>query len=162
MSKLFKSTMTVLVAMLALGGCASTTKSTKTSLELQAIQSQMFETSKDVAFPSTLSVFQDLGYIIESADKETGFITASSATQNTTGFFAAMGGHSQSSKTKATAFVEQLTPEKAKVRLNFVIVNKGSSAYGRESQQDTVIEDPKVYESAFNKIGDAIFIRTAN
>jgi hypothetical protein len=162
MNKSLRATALMVLGIFVFTGCASTTKSTKTSLELQAIQSKMFETNKDVAFPSVLSVFQDLGYIVDSADKDTGFITASSATENTTGFLASMGGHSQTSKTKATAFVEQITEGRSKVRLNFVTVNKGSSAYGRESQQDTVIEDAAVYETAFNKIGDAIFIRSAN
>ena len=49
-----------------------------TSLEIQSIQSREFETAKPTAFAAVLSVFQDLGYIVESADKETGFITAKS------------------------------------------------------------------------------------
>lgn len=142
-------------------GCVST-KPQKTSLEIQAIQSKSFEAKRNVAFASTLSVFQDLGYIIESADKDTGFITAKSATKNSTGFWAAMGGVSQNTKTNATAFVEELRPGLTKVRLNFVVSNSSSSAYGQNSAHDNVIEDPKVYETAFNKIGDAIFIRSGS
>jgi hypothetical protein len=46
-------------------------RSTKTSLELQSIQSREFETTKKIAFASTLSVFQDLGYVIESSVPDT-------------------------------------------------------------------------------------------
>jgi hypothetical protein len=145
-----------------LGGCVSTAKSQKTSLEIQAIQSKQFETSQGIAFASVLSVFQDLGYIVKSADKDTGFITAQSATQNSTSFWSAMAGVAKNSKTNATAFVEQLKEGTTKVRLNFVVSNASSSAYGQNTANDTVIEDPKVYQSAFSKIGDAVFIRSGS
>lgn len=128
-------------------------------LEIQALQTNEFETTKEIAFPSVLSVFQDLGYIIESADKDTGFITAKSATSDSTSFLHILGGSTFSETTRVTAFIEQIRPMYTKVRLNFVKVTKGSSAYGQQSQQDTPLLDPKIYENAFNKIGDAIFIR---
>lgn len=68
----------LLISLLCVIGCAVQQKSTKTSLELQAIQAKEFETTKKIAFASVLSVFQDLGYIIGSADFDTGFITAKS------------------------------------------------------------------------------------
>jgi hypothetical protein len=52
-----------------------------TSLQIQSIQSRTFETSKRVAFDSTITVFQDLGYIINSAEYNTGFITSESPTK---------------------------------------------------------------------------------
>src|SRR5438445_196642 len=61
-----------------------------TPMELQALQSREFQTTKDQVFPSVMSVFQDLGYQIGNADVTTGFITAGSANKNKTGFFAAM------------------------------------------------------------------------
>ncbi len=146
---------------LLLVGCVSTPPQ-KTSLQLQAIQSQNFETDKSVAFAATLSVFQDLGYIIQSADKDTGFITAKSATKSDHSFFTVMSGNTTNSTTNATAYVEQLKPGLSKIRLNFVISNKSSSQYGQTSANDQVIEDTNVYESAFNKIGDAIFIRSGS
>ena len=145
-----------------LGGCPSAAKSLKTSLEIQAIQSQQFETSQGIAFASVLSVFQDLGYIVKSADKDTGFITAQSATQDSTSLWSALGGFAKNSKTNATAFVEQLKEGTTKVRLNFVVSNASSSVYGQNKASDTVVEDPKVYQSAFSKIGDAIFIRSGS
>lgn len=144
-----------------LSGCA-TTKSAPTSLELQAFQAKEFETTKTVAFGSTLSVFQDLGYIVASADRETGFITAASPAGNKTGFFEALGGVTSSGQTKATAFVEEIRPGFTTIRLNFVDTKKSSSIYGQSADQDKPILDPKVYQTAFGKIEDAIFIRTAS
>src|SRR6267142_5358085 len=79
-----------------------TTAPQKTSLELQAFQSREFETTKKIAFASVLSVFQDFGYIISSAEIDTGFVTAKSPTQK--GFVLFVG--STMKDTKATAFVE--------------------------------------------------------
>lgn len=149
-------------SILIVSGCApKNTKATKTPLELQAIQLKTFEADKNTTFSSVLSVFQDLGYIVKSADKDTGFITAQSAAKNAGGFWDAFAGIARNSSTNATAFIESIGKGRAAVRLNFVVSDKSSSAYGQTSIQDNVIEDAKVYETAFNKIGDAIFIRTA-
>lgn len=137
-------------------GCA-TKAPQKTSLELQSIQSREFSTDKKLAFQSVLSVFQDLGYVVQSADLETGFITAKSPTQNEMVPFVGMS----MKDTKATAFVEQIGA-KSKVRLNFVGSQETSNGYGMKSSEDTPIEDPRIYQNAFTKIQEAVFIRSSN
>jgi hypothetical protein len=144
------------------GGCATPKKAQETPLQLQAFQAREFETNKTTAFGSVLSVFQDLGYIVASADKETGFITASSPAGLKTNFWEALGGIQTSGQTKATAFVEEIRPGFVTVRLNFVDARKKSSMYGQSQELDKPILDPKPYEVAFARIGDAVFIRTGN
>lgn len=160
-------------------GCKTVeVKPEKTSLEIQAIQTKQFETTQKVAFASTLSVFQDLGYIVKSADRETGFITAQSASRNKKGSsqriqfgdfqfdLAEFLNDADDSKkntrtyTSVTAFVEELRPPSVQVRLNFVVSRLSSSRHGQTDQRDTIVDDPKIYQNAFNKIGDAIFIRS--
>lgn len=143
----------------SLAGCATTGNNDMTSLEIQAFQTQEFEASKKVTFGSVISVFQDLGYIVESADVETGFITAASASSNKTGFWEAMGGVTTSGKTRVTAFLEEIRPGFVSVRLNFVDTKNRSTAYGSASSEDKPIVDPQPYKIAFDKIGDAVFIR---
>lgn len=143
-----------------LTGCATTSRQAPTSLQIQAFQTKEFETAKTTAFGSVISVFQDLGYIVQSADKETGFITAASPSSNKTGFWEAVGGVSSSGQTKATAFVEEVRPNYVLVRLNFVDTKRLSSTYGQTRDQDTAILDPKAYQIAFDKIENAIFVRT--
>jgi len=128
----------------------------KTSLEIQAIQAKEFETTKKTAFASVLSVFQDLGYIIDDADLDTGFITAKSPTDKKNKFF-----YTAMNSSKATAFVEEMDSKRTRVRLNFVnnIVRQG--AYGSRDEKDTPIDDPALYVNAFSKIQEAIFIRSA-
>jgi hypothetical protein len=158
MNKIFGS-FTIALCALAAVGCATTPKTAPTSLQIQAFQSKEFETSKSIAFGSVLSVFQDLGYIVSSADKDTGFITAASPAGNKTNFWEALGGVTSSGQTKATAFVEEIRQGFVTVRLNFVDTKNSSSAYGRSNAQDKPILDPKAYQTALSKIEDAIFIR---
>lgn len=128
---------------------------TKTSLQLQAFQAKEFETSKKIAFAATLSVFQDLGYVMESGDFETGLITAKSPTQS-----GKVWGGSTQKFTKATGFVETIREKVARIRLNFVEITKASSAYGMQQGVDVPIEEPKLYQEVFEKIEKAIFVRS--
>ncbi len=139
----------VLIAILS--GCATPTP--KTALELQSFQRREFETSKDIVFASIVSVLQDSGYIIKTADKDTGLITASSPTENSVFF----GSHMKN--TDVSAFVEFFGVNRTSARLNFVNVSEFSSGYGMKGKNDKPILDPKVYEAVFNKIEEAIFVR---
>jgi hypothetical protein len=136
----------------------------KTSLEIQSFQSKQFEADKKTAFNSTMSVFQDLGYVVNSASLETGFISAESPLKGADGmqaFLENISNFRSEGKTAVTAFVEEMGSKTTRVRLNFVQRDKTLREYGQQANREKPILDPKVYESAFNKIGDAIFIRTS-
>jgi len=154
MKKQLLKTLVLCVFASAFSGCVTGGGPEKTSLQLQAFQRKEFSTTKKIAFASTISVFQDLGYIIKAADMETGLITAASPTKNTAFF----GMHMKN--TDCSAFVEDVTTNRTFVRLNFVEAREDSSGYGMKSKSDKPIMDPKVYESCFQKIQEAIFIRT--
>lgn len=141
----------LLLLAVILAGCASAPLE-KTSLELQAIQAREFESSKNIAFAAVVSVFQDLGYVIVSAEINTGFITAKSPTKGTGGLLF----QSVMKETRATSFIEELPGGKARVRLNFV-----GSKRSFPKENEVAIEDPLVYTKAFEKIDEAIFIRKA-
>lgn len=132
-----------------------------TSMELQALQSKEFETTKEILFASVVSVFQDLGYQLESADMGSGFITASSATTNKTSFFEALASSRSSGSTRATAFVEGMPNGTARVRLNFLNSKVSSSAYGQSNKNDKPVLDSLTYSTAWDKIDEAIFVRNA-
>ena len=144
---------------LMLAGCMPPAIQQPTSLQIESFQTKQFDASKTTAFNSVLSVFQDLGYIVQSASKDTGFITATSPTKNKTGFLDAMAGVAASGQTRATAFVEEIRPGHTQIRLNFVSTQHNSSTYGQNQEQDKPILDPKIYQVAFDKIGNAIFVR---
>lgn len=128
-----------------------------TPLEIQAIQSREVEAAKEVTFASVMSVFQDLGYIILSADVATGFITAKSSTTSKVDWI--FTGNQYNTNTNATAFIEPVAANLTRIRLNFVTATQTSKVYGQAKQQDVAILDPTVYQAAFEKIDTAIFVR---
>ena len=163
-----KTLIIAFAAILPLSSCAPTQAPKVTvPLEIQAIQKRDFETNKKIAFGSVVSVLQDLGYILGSADFETGFITGTSPTENTTSgseiLLAALAGTAASARnstTKVSAFIEEIVEGTVSIRLNFVVSNTSSSAYGQTTAADTPILDKQVYISAFDKIETAIFVRS--
>jgi hypothetical protein len=147
-------------------GCQTTEPVVKkTSLEIQAIQAKMFEADRVTAFRSVVSVLQDLGYIVQAASLETGLVTAQSPTkQDNSGgavLAAAFAGIRTEGRTVVTATVEDFNSKQTRVRLNFVEKRFRSGAYGQQASDEKAIEDPTIYENAFEKIGEAIFIRQA-
>jgi hypothetical protein len=132
-----------------------------TPMQLQAIQMKEFDAPKSSLFSSVMDVFQDLGYTIVSADVNTGFITAESATTNKTSIWDALGYASGSGNTRATAFIEQMPSAMTRVRLNFVSTKTTSMTYGQSTRQDKPIQDPVVYQRAFEKVDEALFVRKA-
>ena len=160
---------------LTLAGCVvQQQKPPMTPLEIQSIQTREFESPKKIVFASVVSVFQDLGYTIKNADLNTGFINAESAAQDMSIgpeaeiFIGVIGGvlggkptttTQGVEQTVATAFIEEIG-NRARVRLNFVITRQLSSAQGQNSRRDTPILDVKIYTNAFERIENAIFIRS--
>lgn len=134
-------------------------QSTLDSLALQAIQTQDIETSKRTAFAAVISVFQDLGYVIEEADFDTGLITVHGATQSKKDFWS--GGTNMISP-RATAFVEEIRPRYTKVRLNFVERRSKRGYYGGGGDQDIPNEDAAFYDQVFVRIHEAAFMRSAS
>ena len=74
--KTYSSMLLIATVTLLAAGCASAPPAAKSGVELQAYQAREFETSKRAAFSATMSVFQDLGFIIDDGDFDTGLITA--------------------------------------------------------------------------------------
>ena len=133
-------------------------------MEIQEIQAKSFDADETTTFRSVLSVLQDLGYVVSSASLETGFISADSPIQQDrsggAAFALLLGGVRTEGKTSVTAAVEEFGKD-SRVRLNFVDKRARSGSYGQRAADETAVEDPKIYNNAFEKIGEAIFIRKA-
>lgn len=132
-----------------------------TGLELQQIQSRDYEHGAGTVFPAVMSVLQDSGYMIQSADKDTGLITAAASTQSKTNYNLFWGFGKKKLTPIISAFIDQRGPNLTKVRLNFVLSKTKSRIYGVSSADEEMITDPAVYRDAFEKIDKAIFVRTA-
>ena len=151
---------TLLLVSIFLIGCSmgKPKKTTMTPLEIQTMQTRSYESEYSVTFKSVMSVFQDLGFTVEIADKESGLIKASGTTESSGFLYEFFTGYSATSQTVATATIEQIGKQ-VSVRLSFTQIDKDSSWYGKEDREDTQILDFKIYQSAFEKIENAIFYR---
>lgn len=148
----------ILSMLFVISGCATTPTITLTPLEIQSLQTREYEHGKDILFPSVVSVFQDLGYTIKSGDLATGLITAEGTAKSDAASKFWLGV-SKVSQTTATAFIEQIG-KITKIRLSFVTSKQSSGWYGQSDRDDIAILDAEVYQNAFNRIEDAIFIRS--
>ncbi|MCY4543533.1 MAG: hypothetical protein OXB95_14255 [Rhodobacteraceae bacterium] len=145
------------LVLVLLTGCAQAPQPTLLPLQIQSLQTREYQAGKDAVFQAVISVFQDLGYTITNADKDTGLISAESAAQSDRA--SQLWGYTDVSQTKATGFVETVGGV-TRVRLNFVEVRTKSSTYGQQDRQDTPILDAVIYRNAFNKVESAIFLRS--
>ena len=158
--KLLKAALLALV-IASPGAAYAAKKPALTPMQIQAMQQKEFEAAKPAVFSSVMDVFQDLGYSIGSADMNTGFITAESATVNKTSIWDALAEVNSSGNTRVTAFIEQMPSGLTRVRLNFVSTKEMSGSWGRNSRQDEPIQDAVVYQRAFEKVDEALFVRRA-
>lgn len=128
-------------------------------LELQQIQSHTFEASKNVVFASVVTVLQDSGFRIGSADKETGLLTAIGTSERHMTFVPFVGFGSSKKNPVVTAFIEE-RGQGTRVRLNFVMAKVKNNQYAASSDEQAIL-DPQVYKDAFEKIDKEVFIRQA-
>jgi hypothetical protein len=141
----------------SLGGCGlpAPYRSALDPLALQAMQTREFQTSKERLFAATVSVFQDMGFVVQSGDLATGLITCKSPTVTTPTFGAYL-----SVTVRASAFIEVTRPGFASIRCNVVESRSRDLGYGANPDNDTPNEQPQYYETLFNRIEEAVFVRT--
>jgi len=129
-------------------------------LQLQSMQTKDFEGSKETVFASVMTVMQDAGYRIENADLATGIITGIGSSKGKM-VYSLWSGFGKSKKTPiVSAYIEQIGST-TRVRLNFVMAKIKSSLYGSQPQDEEPIVEAEVYQDAFSKVDQALFIRTS-
>ena len=126
----------------------------KTPAQLMALQSKDFDATKSNALNAIIAVFQDLGFIIESSDFETGLITAKSPTKGNYTW-----GGRKMVDTKATGTVRELNNNIVKIRFNFVESKRVSFGYGMKQENEIAILDSTIYQDAFNRVRNQLFIQ---
>ena len=127
-------------------------------LALQQMQMQEFETSKRILFAAVVSVLQDNGYVLSSAEFDTGVISARSPIQSDR---SSWSGNTYAVYSNASAFVEDARPGFARVRLNFVEVSDRREYNGGGGLHEVPVESPAFYERIFQRIREAVFVREA-
>jgi len=129
-------------------------------LALQQMQARDYEVGKIVSFPAVMTVLQDSGYRIQSADRDTGLITATASTKSKT-TWAPFVGFGKSKKTPVvSAFIEDRGLG-SRVRMNFILAKSKKGAYGMGWEDEEPILDQQVYRDAFERVEKEIFTRQA-
>lgn len=162
-----------------LTGCATEPeKPPMTPLQIQAMQTQSFKSSKRKVFNSTMQVFQDLGYTIESANFDTGFISAqsmshqaddgSSDLEKIAKLFHALDFKDKNEEhqmttgfNKVIAFIYKPPNHNVKIRISIVGVANTSINGGSPNERDQQILDPVAYNKIFSKIKQSLFVGDA-
>lgn len=127
-------------------------------LALQQIQARDFEAPKSVSFPAVMTVLQDSGYRIASADKDTGLITGSASTNSHTTWVPFVGFGKSKKTPVVSAYIED-RGHGSRVRLSFVMAKTKNGMYGMSSADEEPIYDVVVYQNAFEKIEKEVFVR---
>jgi len=132
-----------------------------TGLALQQIQSRDFEVPKSTTFPAVMSVLQDSGYRIGAADRDTGLITASASTKTKMTWLPFIGFGNSKKTPVVSAYIEDRGPNMSRVRLSFVMGKiSNNNSFGGVTDEEP-INDVTVYQEAFEKINQAVFVRQA-
>lgn len=149
-----------LILPLLMTSCTTTTKSDMLPLEIQVIQSKTFNTTKEIAFASTVSIFQDLGFMIKSADIHSGYISAESEVSDSLDWDLLFGIYRAMRQTRATALIEEQR-DQVTIRLNFTDARENSFLNNRQ-KSDKRILNAEMYRNAFEQIEHAIFMRSSS
>lgn len=132
-----------------------------TALQIQAMQSRDVDGSYKTVFASIMSVLQDAGYRIENADRDTGLVTGVGSSKGKLTYNLLTGFGKSKKSPIVSAFAEEINANTTRVRLNFVMAKLKSNGYGSQMQDEEPVLDAAVYQDAFEKIDQAIFIRNS-
>jgi hypothetical protein len=128
------------------------------ALQIQEMQTKDLEADKNTSFSAVMTVLQNSGYRIGSADKETGLITGVASTNSKTTWMPFVGFGKSKKTPVVSAFIEDMSPTITKVRLSFVMTKASANGLGSGEDEEPIL-DPIIYQDAFEKIEQAVFVK---
>ena len=131
---------TAMAVALLLSGCMMNSKQmileNAQQLEVRSYQVKNYPQPKLTTARAAVSALQDLGFIVDKADMETGTVTATKLAR-----FAAM---------KITVVVREKSKQETTVRANAQFVSN--------TEMPKAVDDPETYEAFFSTLDKAIFL----
>lgn len=148
----------------------------KSSIDIQKVQTRIYDANYDDVYKSILSVLQDNRFKITHTDKDSGIVSADGtpeASENMSDAVAIIGGYVipffgafQKKKQKkwfVSCNVEELKEKKILVRLNITqeVKKSGFFVKAKDSSKadDLTTTAPELYQALFAKIDKTLFIR---
>ncbi|MBX1886783.1 hypothetical protein [Campylobacter peloridis] len=128
---------------LAMAGCGVNSKQmvieNTQQLQTRSYQTKSYELPKKLVAKAGVSALQDLGFVIDNADLQTGTITATKLSKG------------------ATMRMTLVIREKNKIS-----TLRANAQFGSNVQIPQLVEDPEVYHSFFQVLDKAIFFEKEN
>ncbi|EAL5740506.1 hypothetical protein DR740_03705 [Campylobacter lari] len=109
-------------------------------LQVRTYQTKEYDYPKKIVAKAGVSALQDLGFVIDKADLQTGAVTATKLSKGAT--------------MRITLVVREKGDKKSTIRAN--------AQYGSNMQVPTLVEDPEIYHSFFQVLDKAIFFEKEN
>ncbi|ARJ56714.1 hypothetical protein [Campylobacter cuniculorum] len=137
--KVFIQLVGLFYCFLIMTGCMANSKQmiieNTQQLEVRSYQTKTYETSKNIAARACVAALQDLSFIIDKADMETGTLSATKLDKN--------------ANLKMTIVVRANGTKQAIVRAN--------AQFSSSMQMPASVDDPEVYQRFFEVLDKAIF-----
>ena len=179
MQALFKKTLLIFSLAIffpAISQSVENNSQNKSSIDIQKVQTRIYDANYDDVYKSILSVLQDNRFKITHTDKDSGIVSADGtpeASENMSDAVATIGGYVipffgafQKKKQKkwfVSCNVEELKEKKILVRLNITqeVKKSGFFVKAKDSSKadDLTTTAPELYQALFAKIDKTLFIR---
>ena len=138
---------------LLLTACAGVQTPPSIPSEVRAAQHREFNVSADDLFVAVMEALHELDYMVENADRASGFITARTSGSQRHDFWT---GSLQRSALRLTAFVREQN-DGSSVRLNLAHSQTYVSEAGYSDQRDIPVTDSELYLDVYESIERALF-----
>ena len=132
-------------------------------LQKQQMQTREYDAGMEIVYPAVITVVQDAGLSITTSDRTGGILTAVAPLKSKT-YYNVFYGIGKKKRTQTTSFFMEPRPgNRTRVRLNITNgeAKRQINGFERSDSQDTVL-DPAIYQAVFEKIDQAVFVRTAS
>ncbi|KPJ67983.1 MAG: hypothetical protein AMJ43_00775 [Coxiella sp. DG_40] len=156
----------ILLSPILLYGCASQPQ--LNPLQIQAMQTQEFSVTKRQAYDATVTVLQNEGYEIKSANFDTGIVTAQSPTiqkffkgrsHNTISAFVTKT-QKQGKTVSRIRISNMLTRELPQTETSFIAGSFIHTKSGINTKDEQVL-DPEFYKEIFKEIRQQLFVASS-
>lgn len=154
------------LVVLLLASCG-TTKKQATPNEIKMMTTKQIESEYNTVFTSAIALLQSEGFLVTSADKETGLINASKQVDNEKANLQKFlwGSAKEASTAQISFFVEKLNDNLTEVKLTIyegsIEASEGGFGVMNRNVKNSMVQDATIYATWFNNLKAEIERRKA-
>ncbi|GJL95793.1 MAG: hypothetical protein DHS20C05_21980 [Hyphococcus sp.] len=137
--------------------CAPQKAAPSLTADFQDLQVRTIDASPDQAFEVILSTCKNLGYEIETANQETGWITLTSSPKKHVDWF--VTGSKYTTRNHAKIFVEPISNDISRVHVTFMTDTEYNNWYKQEPLVGKIVMEKDIYDEIFEEILGSIIAK---